>query len=76
MSDQVQVGWYCEHKDEPMGETTHMSSHGKWKKKKGWVETFPEPAVSKAMSFLDYHDPEKRPHCPRAVPVYREEPAK
>lgn len=68
----IQVGWYCDHKDEPMGEGTHMSSHGKWRKKKGWIETFPQPSTTKALSFLDYKDPGKRPHCPRAVPVYIE----
>ena len=69
MSHQVQVGWYCTHEDEPLGESSHMSHHGKWKKR-GWVETFPEPSTRKSITFLNYHDPEKRPHCARAVPVY------
>ncbi|MFS2091054.1 hypothetical protein [Paenarthrobacter nicotinovorans] len=68
----IQVGLYCDHNNEPMGEGTHMSSHGKWRKKKGWIETFPEPHVRTAITFVDHHDPAKPPHCPRAVPVYIE----
>lgn len=66
----VHVGWYCDHTDEPKGEGTHMSSHGRYKKKRGWIETFPEPGTQRAMSFLDYHDPAKPPHCKKAIPLY------
>ena len=68
----IQVGWYCDHNSEPLGEGTHMSGHGKWKKRK-WIETFPEPSTTKALAFLHYGDPEKHPHCPKAVPVYIED---
>lgn len=69
----VQVGWYCNHEDEkrnPPYDGSHMSTHGKWRKKKGWVETYPEPNTTKALSFLDHRDPKKPPHCPRAIPAY------
>jgi hypothetical protein len=46
-----------------------MSEHGKWKKGK-WIETFPEPAAVQALAFRNYRDPDKQPHCPRAVAVY------
>lgn len=65
----VQVGWYCDHKDEGSGNSSHMSSHGKMKRGK-WHESYPEPNVTKGLSMLDYHAPKKKPHCPRAVPVY------
>lgn len=69
----VQVGWYCDHEDEKREapyKGSHMSSHGRYRKKKGWLETYPQPETVKALNFLDYHDPAKAPHCPRAVPAY------
>lgn len=71
MSDDelTQVGWYCDHHDEPAGKRTHMSNHGK-STRKGWIETYPDPSVSRAMTLTNHNDPAKPPHCPRAVPVY------
>jgi hypothetical protein len=65
----VQVGWYCNHEDEPYDARTHMSSHGKMKRGK-WIETFPEPNTTKGLQFPNYYDPKKRPACPKAVPAY------
>lgn len=65
----VQVGWFCSHEHEPHGSRTHMATHGKWKRGK-WIATFAEPNTTKSLSFLDYHDPKKRPPCALAVPMY------
>lgn len=65
----VQVGWFCDHDDEPFGAGSHTSTHGRMKRGK-WHETLPEPNTRKALAFLDYRDPKKKPHCPRAVPMY------
>lgn len=57
----VQVGWYCNHEHEPMGEGSHVHQHGK---------KLAAPSTTKALMLPDHRDPKVRPRCPLAVPTY------
>jgi len=65
----VQVGWFCDHEHEGIGEGSHMSTHGRWRRSK-YQETYAQPSTRKALSFLHHREPKRKPHCPRAVPCY------
>lgn len=69
LGNRVQVGWYCDHEDEAYSEGSHMATHGRWKRQK-WQETYAQPSTRKSLSFLHHREPEKKPPCPRAVPIY------
>lgn len=62
----VQVGWYCDHKDEPYLSRTHVE---RTMKRGEWVNR-PAPNTIASHQGLDYHDPKKRPPCPLIEPVY------
>lgn len=63
----VQVGWYCDHRDESPGKTSHV---GVRFTKKGKQVVREDPTVSQSTHALDYWDSTLRPPCPRVEPTF------
>lgn len=62
----VQVGWYCNHEDEPWDNRSHVKES--WQR--GRKNTASDSSTVKSLQFLDHEDPKKQPPCPLSEPIY------
>jgi hypothetical protein len=61
----VQIGWYCDHRNELFG--SHIGDLHKSGRIKKDV---PIPSTFQSLTFLDWQDAKRVPACPKAEPVY------
>lgn len=65
----VQVGWYCDHESEKLGECTHIRIEYK-RGKQVEVKDTASHRTHFSIQGLDYRDQAKKPPCPKTEPVY------